>query len=265
MPFHSLNGLNLFYETYGQGETALLFIHGLYGDSNSWKYQIDYFSNKYKIVTIDMFGHGLSSKDVDPIMVPRLSAEVVVDLMKTIGLPYFVIGHSFAGNVMPEMIKLDSSKLKGAVFVDCTYLGDWEILKTRVKFGKSMLTLSDEKIGNEAEYWYNSLIVKSASQEDRDFILSSFRKGDHRWMFQSVAGCDQFIKQYPIKETPIRDHQPIFIMESGSGIGINFRKSWVNYFKLAEYYLFENAGHFFFITDHERFNKILSGFLEENI
>ncbi len=265
MPFHSFSGLNLHYETYGLGDTALLFIHGLYGESNSWKYQIDYFSDKYKIVTIDMFGHGLSTKDVDPIMVPRLSAEATVDLMKNIGLPYFVIGHSFAGNVMPEMIKLDGNILKGVIFVDCTYLGDWEILKTRAKFGKSMLTLSDENIGAEAEHWYNSLIVKNATQEDRDFILSSFRKGDHRWMFQSVAGCDQFIKKYPIEETPIRDNQPILIMESGSGIGINFQKSWVNYFKLAEYYLFEKAGHFFFITDHERFNKILGEFLEENI
>jgi len=263
MPFHSFNGLNLHYETFGQGTIALLLIHGLYGDSHSWKYQIDYFSDKYKIVAIDMFGHGQSSKDVDPILVSRFNAEATVDLMKNIGLPYFVIGHSFAGNVIPEMIKLDADKLKGAVFVDCTYLGDWEIRDIRTKFGKNMLALSDNKIGAEAEHWYNSLISESASQEDRDFILSSFKKGDHRWMFQTVAECNRFIKQYPIKETPIRDNQPIFIMESGSGTGMDFRKSWVNYFKLADYYLFEKAGHFFFITKHERFNKILSEFLEK--
>jgi len=265
MSFHSFNEFNLHYETYGQGNRALLLIHGLYGDCNSWKYQIEYFSDKYKIVAIDLFGHGLSTKDIDPVLVPRLDAEAAVDLMKNIDLPYFAIGHSFAGNVLPEIIKLEADKLKGAVFVDCTYLGDWEILKTRVKFGKSMLTLTDDKIGAEAEYWYNSLIVDNAAQEDRDMILSSFKKGNHRWMFQSVAGCDRFIKHYPVKETPIRDNQPIFIIESGSGTGIDFRKSWVNYFKLADYYLFEKAGHFFFITEHERFNKILARFLEKNI
>lgn len=264
MPFHSFRGLNLHYEIYGQGNMALLLIHGLYGDGNSWKYQIDYFSDKYKIVTIDLFGHGLSSKDVDPVLVPRLDAEVVVDLMNNIDLPYFAVGHSFAGNVLPEIIKLDGEKLKGAVFVDCTYLGDWQILETRVKFGENILALSDDKIGAEAEYWYNSLIVENASQEDRDFILSSFRKGNHRWMFQCVAKCDRFIKTHPIKETPIRDDQPILIMEKGTGTGIEFRKSWVNYFRLADYYLFEGAGHFFFITKHERFNKILDGFLKEN-
>lgn len=264
MPFHSFSGLNLHYETYGQGKTALLLIHGLYGDCNSWKYQIEYFCDKYKIVTIDMFGHGLSAKNIDPIMVPRLDAEAAVDLMKNIDLPYFVIGHSFAGYVIPEIIKLDENQLKGAVFVDCTYLGDWEILKTRAKFAKSMLTLPNDKISAEAEYWYNSLISEKASQEDRDFILSSFRKGNHRWMFQSVAGCDQFIKRYPTGDTPIRDGQSIFIMESGDGIGSDFRKSFVNYFKMAEYYLFEKVGHFFFITERDRFNKILAEFLEEN-
>lgn len=265
MPSHSLSGLNLHYETYGQGKTALLLIHGLYGDCNSWKYQIDCFRDKYTIVAIDLFGHGLSTKDVDPVQVLRLDAEAAVDLMKTIGLPYFAIGHSFAGNVLSEIIKLEADKLKGIVFVDCTYLGDWQILDTRTKFGRTILTLSDDKIGAESEYWYNSLINKNALQDDRDLILASFRKGNHRWMFQCVAKCDEFLKAYPIKEIPIRDNQPIFIMESGSGTGIDFRKSWVNYFKLADYYLFEGAGHFFFITEQERFNKILGAFLEENI
>lgn len=265
MPFHSFNRLNLHYETYGQGKTALLLIHGLYGDCNSWKYQIDYFSDKYTIIAIDLFGHGLSTKDVDSILVPRLDAEAAVDLMKYIDLPYFAIGHSFAGYVMPEMIKLDGNKLKGAVFIDCAYLGDSEILNARVKFGENILALSDDKIGAEAEYWYNSLIADNAAQEDRNLILSSFRKGNHRWMFQTVAKCHRFIRRYPIKEIPIRDNQSIFIMESGDGIGMDFRKSWVNYFKLADYYLFEKAGHFFYITEHERFNNILAEFLEENI
>ena len=264
MPFHSFSGRELHYETYGQGKTALLLVHGLYGDLNSWKYQIEYFSDKYKIVTIDLFGHGLSTKDVDPFMFPRLSAEAAVDLMKTIGRPYFAIGHSFAGNILPEIIKLDTNRLKGVVFVDCTYQGDYEILKTRVKFGDTMLELSDDKIGAEAEYWYNSLIVDSATDEDREFILSSFRKGNHRWMFQAVAGCRRLLKQYPLKEIPIRNDQSIFIMEKGLGIGTDFRKSWVNYFKLADYYLFEKAGHFFFITQHARFNKRLAMFLDEN-
>ncbi|MCP4703537.1 MAG: alpha/beta hydrolase [candidate division Zixibacteria bacterium] len=264
MPIHKYKNYSLHYEKYGDGKTALLLIHGLFGDNNSWKYQINYFSDKYTIIAIDLFEHGLSSKNIDPIDVTHLDAEAAVDLMKTIGLPYFALGHSFAGYVMPEIIKLDGDRLKGAVFIDSTYLGNWQILETRIRFGEVKLALEDERLAAESEFWYNSLIAKNAKQEDRDLILSSFRKGNYRQTFESVAKCRKFLIKYPAKETPIREHQKIFILENGVGKKPEFIKSWVNYFKLADYYLFENAGHFFHITQHEQFNKVLEYFLEEN-
>jgi len=264
MPFHSFNNSELFYKTFGQGDTALLFIHGLFGESGSWKYQIDKFSDKYEVVAVDLFGHGLSSKDIDPVFVPRLDAEAIYDLMKNrISKPYYAIGHSFASAILPEIIKLDNTLLRKAVFVDCTYQGDREVVAMRAKFAENMLGLDDKAIKPEAEYWYKSLIGDKAAPEDIELILSSFRKGDCRWMFQSVAGCRPFNEKYPPDKTPIRDYQKIMIMEAGTGIGLDFRKSWVNHFKSAEYYLFERTGHFFFITEHERFNTILAEFLEE--
>ena len=266
MPFHSFKEYSLHYESYGEGNIALLFIHGLYGDNQSWKYQIHYFREKYQIITVDLFGHGLSSKEVDPIFAPRIDAEAIVDLMKSrVGKQYFAVGHSFASSILPEIIKLEANRLKGIVFVDCTYQGDDEIIKIRVKFAESMLNMPDNALEREAEYWYSSLIGDNATISDKELILSSFRKGDHRWMFESVSGCKIYNEEYPPDKTPIRNYQPVFIMEAGSGAGIDFRKSWVNHFKNARYYLFENAGHFFFITEHERFNTLLDEFLNENL
>ncbi len=262
MPVYCYNGLDLNYETFGQGKTALLFIHGLFGNLHSWKYQIDFFSKKYQIIAVDLFGHGESSKKVDPVLVPRLDAEAIVDLMKCeIARPYYAIGHSFASSILPEIIKLDEKYLKGAVFVDCTYQGDDEIIRIREKFADNMLGLDNKSIGPEAEHWYNSLIGRDASPEDVELIMSSFRRGEYRWMFQSVAGCRLFNEKYPPDKTPVRENQRIFIMEAGTGIGLDFRKSWVNHFRDARYYLFEKAGHFFFITERDKFNNLLDEFL----
>lgn len=265
MPLLKFGELELNYQTWGDGPTALLFIHGLGGNGNSWKDQIDYFGKDYEIVTIDLFGHGQSSKNVDPVMAPRFDAEAAVNLMRNVvKKPYFVIGHSFATNIIPEIIKLDQSNLKGAVFVDCVFQGFNEVIESRKTFAAKMLALSGDALIVETALWYDSIIGTKVSSEDRDFIHSSLKQCNIRWLFESVAGCRDYCSKYPPKETPIREELPVFIMEADNGVGTDFSKSWVNHFMSARYFLFEDAGHFFFVTERDKFNKLLSGFLKDN-
>jgi len=57
---------NLFYEINGKGDNSLIFIHGLCGSHNVWSKNIPAFTSKYRVLAIDMFGHGNSSKDISP-------------------------------------------------------------------------------------------------------------------------------------------------------------------------------------------------------
>ena len=79
------------------------------------------------------------------------------------------------------------------------------------------------------------------------------------WVKCGSMSCNRTVRT---DKTPIREDLPILIMEGGHGVGADFRKSWVNHFKGARYYLFEKAHHFFYITEHERFNKILEEFIQ---
>ena len=49
------------YNTYGAGETSLIFIHGWSCDSRYWQKQLSTFSKHYQVITIDLAGHGNSS------------------------------------------------------------------------------------------------------------------------------------------------------------------------------------------------------------
>ena len=265
MTFFEFNDLKLNFQSYGDGDIALLLIHGLGGNGDSWKYQIEYFQKDYQIIAVDLFGHGRSSKDVDPVESSRLDAEACVSLMREkIGKPYFVIGHSFATNINPEIIKIADPLLKGVVFVDCTYQGFPEILDMRIKFAEKMLAISGDTLRREAGLWYDELAGPGVSTEDRELIHSSLDQCSIRWLFEAVAGCSDFCTKYPPDKTPIENGLPIFIMEADNGVGDEILKSWVNHFKNARYYLFENAGHFFFITERDRFNRLLKEFLETN-
>jgi len=51
------------HEVRGEGEPALVFIHGWCCDRTYWEAQLPYFAQKYKVVTIDLAGHGESGLD----------------------------------------------------------------------------------------------------------------------------------------------------------------------------------------------------------
>lgn len=61
MPKVKLNDIEMNYEVRGEGE-PIIFIHGSGASWKMWKPQIEKFSKKYKMIMIDMRGHGESSR-----------------------------------------------------------------------------------------------------------------------------------------------------------------------------------------------------------
>ncbi|MCX6329110.1 MAG: hypothetical protein NTZ85_06295 [Bacteroidia bacterium] len=50
----------------GKSSPALAFVHGWSNNRNTWDDQVSYFSQKYKVVTIDLAGFGGSGKIQPP-------------------------------------------------------------------------------------------------------------------------------------------------------------------------------------------------------
>ena len=62
--YFATGGIKLYYETYGRGKPLLL-IHGNGGSIRDWRYQIPYFSQHYKVITVDSRSHGKSVDNGD--------------------------------------------------------------------------------------------------------------------------------------------------------------------------------------------------------
>lgn len=60
MPYFENLGAKLYFEDRGEGK-VLLFLHGASWDMRQWKNEAEYFSPKYRVVTLDARGHGKSS------------------------------------------------------------------------------------------------------------------------------------------------------------------------------------------------------------
>ncbi len=60
--FAELDGARVHYTNYGEGETALLFVHGWNCDETVWKAQAPVFAQERRVITVDLPGHGQSDK-----------------------------------------------------------------------------------------------------------------------------------------------------------------------------------------------------------
>ena len=88
------------YTLYGDGETALVFVHGWCCDQGYWREQVDTFSQEYMVVTIDLAGHGKSGKDRDDYTLQAFGMDVA-SVVKHLELDRIIlIGHSMGGGVV---------------------------------------------------------------------------------------------------------------------------------------------------------------------
>ncbi len=105
MPQVEINGVKINYIAEGEGSETIIFIHGLGEFLESWKHQIKFFSKDYKIVALDLRGHGKSGVPKKKIEIVDF-AEDVKGLMDHLGIKKaHFCGLSMGALVIFEMYK----------------------------------------------------------------------------------------------------------------------------------------------------------------
>lgn len=114
----SFDGVPIVFEDVGEGEPTLMFVHGWSCDQKYWQDQVEYFSKKYRTVTLDLAGHGESGTDRDTWAIENFGRDVVA-VMDALDLKDVVlIGHSMGGSVILETVRRVPERVLGIVGVD---------------------------------------------------------------------------------------------------------------------------------------------------
>lgn len=97
-----VNGLQMYYEDQGEGP-VLVFIHGLGENSASWEHQIKFFSRTFRVVAMDLRGHGRSDDGKTFITMKSFADDVIALLSQLhINKAHF-IGHSMGGLINQQI------------------------------------------------------------------------------------------------------------------------------------------------------------------
>ncbi|RYY09089.1 MAG: alpha/beta hydrolase, partial [Chitinophagaceae bacterium] len=91
-----IRGINMYYETYGQGE-PLLIIHGNGGSIDNFRYQIPYFERSYRVILADSRGHGKTTDNGDSLSYEMMADDYATLLTELKIDSAYVIGWSDGG------------------------------------------------------------------------------------------------------------------------------------------------------------------------
>ena len=83
--FAPVNGIKIWYATFGKGEPVIL-LHGGLANSNYWGHQVPALAERYRVIVMDSRGHGRSTRDERPYGY-ELMATDVIGLMDFLKIP----------------------------------------------------------------------------------------------------------------------------------------------------------------------------------
>lgn len=114
----SPDSVQIAYEVHGDGSFALIFVHGWSCDRSYWSGQIDPFSKDFKVVAVDLAGHGESGLSRSKWTIEAFGADVATVVNKLNLQRVILIGHSMGSNVIAEAARLMPGRVAGLVLVD---------------------------------------------------------------------------------------------------------------------------------------------------
>ena len=96
--YADVNGINLYYETHGEGRPVVV-LHGGLGSGELFAPALPALAGRYRVIVPDLQGHGRTA-DIDRPIDPRLMANDIAALIGHLGLEKpAIVGYSLGGGV----------------------------------------------------------------------------------------------------------------------------------------------------------------------
>ncbi len=165
----SKDGTPIAYEVFGEGEPALVFVHGWSCDSRYWRAQVPVFSKAHRVVILDLAGHGNSGMSRSVYSMASFGEDVRAVTESSGSQKVILIGHSMGGSVIAEAARLMPERVIGLIGVDT--LENIEYPMTQEELEKMTGPLQKEfQVGTRQ--FVGEMISPQSDARLREWILS---------------------------------------------------------------------------------------------
>jgi pimeloyl-ACP methyl ester carboxylesterase len=112
------DGVSIVYSVAGKGDLAIVFIHGGFADRGFWTSQLKAFSDRYRVIALDLVGHGESGTDRRVWGIPEFGCDVRAVVRAEKLKRVVLVGNSLGGPVAIEAALLLPEQVVGVIGVD---------------------------------------------------------------------------------------------------------------------------------------------------
>lgn len=176
------NNVYIDYTDTGSGDTTLLFVHGWCINKTYWENQVIYFGKRYRVVSIDLPGFGLSGKNRKVWNTTTFGEDIKNVILQLRLKNVVLIGHSMAGDIIVQgaidipdkviaLVGVDNFKSAGVAF-KC------DTIKAKKEYDEAINAMR-HNFKKVAFDWFNqSLFYKTTSPAIRQRILNDVAHAD---------------------------------------------------------------------------------------
>ena len=259
--FTTSDGQQLYFESYGTGNSALLFIHGHATNLNSWDKQIDYFREKYRVILVDLPGYGKSGTTRDEWTMRRYGTDLS-ELIYELQLEnVHVIGWSLGSVVAMETAKQAKDKVQSVFFVDLlkvvemnldsTFIANFNasVARRYKNFDEAVKSFMDDTVVERRNYVTEKWMSMMAEEDTMPTRWAESAADLFTWM------SNEFIPTLEELNIPIR--------AINSDKGRANMEQWNKYYDDFEETRLTYSNHMLILQYPDKFNQTLDELLDE--
>jgi len=185
MPEIQVRDITMYYEECGRGRPLLL-LHGLGSSVRDWDLQMPAFSQRYRVVAVDMRGHGHSSKPKGPYSLPMFAADTAEFIRRRRLAPAHVVGISMGGMIAFQLAVDTPELLQSMVLVNCGPELVPRTFKEKLQVQQRMLITRVMGMRRMGEFLAPRLFPKPDQAQLRQLIAERWAQNDQRAYLASL-------------------------------------------------------------------------------
>ncbi|MDJ0652699.1 MAG: alpha/beta hydrolase [Xanthomonadales bacterium] len=252
----SPDGVKIRYEERGNGRTALVLVHCWACNRSFWKSQFDAFQDQYRVVAMDLGGHGESGSNRRLWRIAALAEDVkaVADQLQLDRI--ILVGHSMGGPVSLEAARLMPGRVLGVVAVDTLHDADFEYPPGQLE---QMVTAFETDFHGTMSGVFQGMSGQYLTPDLKDFIVTESLNTRPDAAVALLRNFDQLDLPEMFRQAGV----PIRAINAAPGPSTLPTDIEGNR-QLADFdaVLMEQVGHFLQLEQPEAFNQLLRGYVD---
>ena len=251
-----LDGSKVHYTDYGTGENALLFVHGWACDETFWSGQAAALAEKYRVITIDLPGHGQSDKPQIAYTMPLYARAIDAVLTDAKVKAATLIGHSNGTPVIRQFYRQHPEKTRALVIVD----GGLRPFLNKEAMGKFVAELKGPSYADNVGKLIDNMTSPIQDAAMREKIRTTMLKTPQYVAIPEFeATADEALWK------PDKINVPVLMVLAKQPLWSAEYEQFVRgIVPDLDYQVWEKISHFLMMEQPERFNGALVAFLEKH-